>query len=166
MLAVIQKSNQVSSLQGQLIATQDRSLRAERRSDELEAPDRDAQSAGAATESGIRGSRGGCHTPQLQFEIREDEPIRSGEDRIQGGRIDNECEVRSEKTGSRSANSGRRRLYHPGRRRLVSTGLDDSPYPRRRLATPAPEFRHRRKHPPPHPRVCDRQHFRSCPGDW
>jgi hypothetical protein len=63
MLAVIQKSNQVSSLQGQLIATQDRSLRAERRSDELEAPNRDAQSAGAATESGIRGSRGGCHTP-------------------------------------------------------------------------------------------------------
>jgi len=38
MLAVIQKSNQVSSLQGQLIATQDRSLRAERPSDELEAP--------------------------------------------------------------------------------------------------------------------------------
>jgi len=38
MLAVIQKSNQVSSQQGQLIATQDRSLRAERRSDELEAP--------------------------------------------------------------------------------------------------------------------------------
>jgi len=38
MLAVIQKSNQVSSLQGRLIATQDRSLRAERRSDELEAP--------------------------------------------------------------------------------------------------------------------------------
>jgi hypothetical protein len=37
MLAVIQKSNQVSSLQSQLIATQDRSLRAERRSDELEA---------------------------------------------------------------------------------------------------------------------------------
>ena len=55
MLAVIQKSNQVSSLQGQLIATQDRSLRAERRSDELEAPNRDAQSAGAATESGITG---------------------------------------------------------------------------------------------------------------
>jgi hypothetical protein len=38
MLAVIQKFNQVSSLQGQLIATQDRSLRAERRSDELEDP--------------------------------------------------------------------------------------------------------------------------------
>jgi hypothetical protein len=38
MLAVIQKSNQVSSLQGQLIATRDRSLRAERPSDELEAP--------------------------------------------------------------------------------------------------------------------------------
>jgi hypothetical protein len=36
-LAIIQKSNQVSSLQGHLIATQDRSLRAERRSDELEA---------------------------------------------------------------------------------------------------------------------------------
>ena len=38
MLAVIQKSNQVSFLQGQLIATQDRSLRADRRWDELEAP--------------------------------------------------------------------------------------------------------------------------------
>ena len=38
MLAVIQKSNHVSSLQGQLIATQDRSLRAERPSDELGAP--------------------------------------------------------------------------------------------------------------------------------
>jgi hypothetical protein len=39
MLAVIQKSNQVlSSLQGQLIATQDQSLPAERWSDELKAP--------------------------------------------------------------------------------------------------------------------------------
>jgi hypothetical protein len=38
MLAVIQKFNQVSSLQGQLIAAQDRPLRAERRSDELEDP--------------------------------------------------------------------------------------------------------------------------------
>jgi outer membrane protein OmpA-like peptidoglycan-associated protein len=41
---VIQKSNQVSSLQGQLIATQDRTLRAEHRSDELEATNRESQS--------------------------------------------------------------------------------------------------------------------------
>jgi outer membrane protein OmpA-like peptidoglycan-associated protein len=41
---VIQKSNQVNSLQGQLIATQDRALRAEHRSDELEATNRESQS--------------------------------------------------------------------------------------------------------------------------
>jgi outer membrane protein OmpA-like peptidoglycan-associated protein len=41
---VIQKSNQVSSLQGQLIAAQDRALRAEHRSGELEATNRESQS--------------------------------------------------------------------------------------------------------------------------
>jgi outer membrane protein OmpA-like peptidoglycan-associated protein len=41
---VIQKSNQLSSLQSQLIATQDRALHAEHRSDELEATNRDSQS--------------------------------------------------------------------------------------------------------------------------
>ena len=41
---VIQKSNQVNSLQGQLIATQQEALRAEHRSDELEATNRESQS--------------------------------------------------------------------------------------------------------------------------
>jgi outer membrane protein OmpA-like peptidoglycan-associated protein len=40
---VIQKSNQVNSLQGQLIATQQQALRAEHRSDELEATNRESQ---------------------------------------------------------------------------------------------------------------------------
>jgi outer membrane protein OmpA-like peptidoglycan-associated protein len=41
---VIQETNQVRSLQGQLIATQDRALRAEHRSDELEDTNRESQS--------------------------------------------------------------------------------------------------------------------------
>lgn len=41
---VVQKSNQVSSLQGQLIATQQQALRAEHHSDELEATNRESQS--------------------------------------------------------------------------------------------------------------------------
>ena len=41
---VIEKSNQVNSLQGQLIATQEQALRAEHRSDELDAANRESQS--------------------------------------------------------------------------------------------------------------------------
>ena len=41
---VVQKSNLVNTLQGQLIATQQQALRAEHRSDELEATNRDSQS--------------------------------------------------------------------------------------------------------------------------
>ena len=110
MLAGSQKSNQASSLQGQsqLIATRDRSLRAVCRPDELDAPTAmpNRQMQQLTQESA---AHGGCHTPNYNSRSAKNEAIRRGEDRIQGGRIDDECDVRSERNGSRSANSGRAR---------------------------------------------------------